>query len=186
MPAAKDPARCVLLLRAINVGKRQLPMAALREIAEALGFGAPKTHLASGNLIASVSGAPAAAAKRLEQSITEHFGFHSDVIVRDAARWQQYLRDNPFAEASASEPNRVMLLLANQAPVATAEALLRERAAPGETVRTVRDGLWIHFAHGIPASKLTPNFIDKCVGLPATGRNWRTVQALAGLLGTPE
>ena len=34
--------RYVMLLRAVNVGKRQLPMAALRELATQLGFGQPQ------------------------------------------------------------------------------------------------------------------------------------------------
>jgi uncharacterized protein (DUF1697 family) len=182
MPAAKTATRCVFLLRAINVGRRQLPMAALREIAGQLGFADTKTHLASGNLVAAIAGAPAAAAKRLEASITEHFGFHSDVIVRSAAQWAPYLGSNPFPEAAEAEPNRVMLLLANRAPAAEAEACLNERAAAGERVCTVGDGLWIHYAQSVAGSKLTPAFIDQCVGAPATGRNWRTVQALAGLL----
>jgi len=179
---ATTPKPSVMLLRAINVGKRQLPMAALRELGLSLGFGEPKTYLASGNLVARVPGDSAAAARQLEAAITEHFGFHSDVIVRSAAQWANYLPDNPFAQASAAEPNRVMLLLANPAPADQAEALLRERAAPGERIRHVRDGLWIHFADGVGPSRLTPAFIDKCVGAPATARNWRTVQALTAML----
>lgn len=173
---------CVMLLRAINVGKRQMPMAALREMAEAVGWNQPRTYLASGNLVAAVPGAVPAAARQLEAAITEHFGFHCDVIVRNAAQWAPYLADNPFTEASAKEPNRVMLLLGNQPPAAQAAALLRERAAPGESIAAVRDGLWIHFSEGAGTSKLTPAFIDKCFGAPATARNWRSVQALAEML----
>ncbi|HSW05468.1 DUF1697 domain-containing protein [Aquabacterium sp.] len=180
-PTSSAP-QCVMLLRAINVGKRQLPMAALRELAGTLGFAHARTHLASGNLVAQVSGASDAAAKRLEQAITEHFGFHSDVIVRSADQWLRYLADNPFAKASAAEPNRVMLLLAKQAPAAQAAARLSERAVAGERIQAVRDGLWIHFPEGLGTSKLTPNLIDKSVGAPATARNWRTMQALAQML----
>ncbi len=174
--------RSVLLLRAINVGQRQLPMAALRELAGQLGLAEARTYLASGNLVARVAGDPAAAARRLEQAITEHFGFHSDVIVRSAAQWAPYLADNPFADASATTPNRVMLLLANAPPAADAQARLRERAAPGESVTAVRDGVWMHFAGGVAKSRLTPAYIDKCIGAPTTARNWRTVQALAAML----
>jgi uncharacterized protein (DUF1697 family) len=176
---------CVLLLRAINVGRRQLPMEALRELATQLGMAEPRTHLASGNLLARVRGGPAAAAKKLEAAISEHFGFHTDVIVREGAAWPQYLQDNPFAEASAAAPNRVMLLLSHAAPAADAVERLRERAAPGEQIAAAGDALWVHYADSIHASKLTPAFIDKCVGGPATGRNWRTVQALAQLLAAP-
>jgi uncharacterized protein (DUF1697 family) len=174
--------RCVMLLRAINVGRRQLPMAALREMAASFGWQDPKTHLASGNLVVTVKGPPAAAAKKLEADIATHFGFHTDVIVRGAAAFATYLADNPFAAASEKEPNRVMLLLANGSPLVDCEARLRERMHADESVRVVRDGLWIHYAGSIPASKLTPTYVDKCVGSPATGRNWRTVRALDDLL----
>lgn len=176
--------RCVMLLRAINVGRRQLPMAALRELAVSFGWQEPKTHLASGNLVVTVKGSPAAAAKELEAEIATHFGFHTDVIVRGAAAFVTYLTDNPFAEASEKEPNRVMLLLANGSPAADCEVRLQERAHADESVCVVRDGVWIHYAGSIHASKLTPAYVDKCVGAPATGRNWRTVQALAALLGS--
>jgi uncharacterized protein (DUF1697 family) len=176
--------RCVMLLRAINVGRRQLPMAALRDMAASFGWQDPKTHLASGNLVVTVKGAPAAAAKKLEAEIETHFGFHTDVIVRTAAPFASYLEDNPFAKAAEKEPNRVLLLLANCAPAADCEARLRERMQADESVRTVRDGVWIHYAGSVAASKLTPAWVDKCFGSPATGRNWRTVQALAAMLET--
>lgn len=175
-------ARHVLLLRAINVGQRQLPMAALRELAQSFGWRQPRTHLASGNLVVGLPEAPPQAARRLEAAVLEHFGFHSDVIVRSAAQWPVYLARNPLAEAAEAEPNRVMLLLANQAPAADALARLRERAAPGERIEAADDALWFHFAAGAGSSKLTPSFIDRCVGAPATSRNWRTVQALQALL----
>jgi uncharacterized protein (DUF1697 family) len=176
--------RCVMLLRAINVGRRQLPMAALRDMAASFGWQDPKTHLASGNLVVTVKGTPAAAAKKLEAEIETHFGFHTDVIVRTAAPFVSYPKDNPFAEAAEKEPNRVLLLLANRAPAADCEARLRERMQADESVRTVRDGVWIHYAGSVALSKLTPAWVDKCFGSPATGRNWRTVQALAAMLET--
>ena len=173
--------RCVMLLRAINVGRRQLPMAALREMAASFGWREPKTHLASGNLVVTVKGSPAAAARKLEAEIATHFGFHTDVIVRTAAPFASYLEDNPFPEAAGKEPGRVVLL-ANGPPAADCEARLRERVNADESVRVVRDGVWVHYAGSVAASKLTPVYVDKCVGSPATGRNWRTVQALAGQL----
>ena len=173
--------RCVMLLRAINVGRRQLPMAALRDMAASFGWHDARTHLASGTLVVTVKRTPAAAAKQLEAEIATHFGFHTDVIVRTAASFAPYLNDNPFAEAAEKEPNRVMLLLANGTPAADCETRLRERMHADESVRTVRDGVWIHYAGSIAASKLTPAWVDKCVRSPATGRNWRTVQALAAL-----
>ncbi|MCA1750154.1 MAG: DUF1697 domain-containing protein, partial [Sphingomonadales bacterium] len=41
----------VVLMRAVNVGGRTLPMAELRALCEKLGFGNPQTYIQSGNLL---------------------------------------------------------------------------------------------------------------------------------------
>ena len=41
----------VALIRAVNVGGRQLNMADLKVLAESLGYGSPRTFIASGNLL---------------------------------------------------------------------------------------------------------------------------------------
>ena len=107
--------RCVMLLRAINVGRRQMPMAALRDMAASFGWEDAKTHLASGNLVVTVKGSPAAAAKKLGSEIATHFGFHSNVIVRrhgwTSRRRSWFLfpsskRDSP----AGASPGRVAVL----------------------------------------------------------------------------
>ena len=177
--------RCVMLLRAINVGKRQLPMVALREMATSLGFGDATTYVASGNLVVTVDEPPEVAARRLETKITEHFGFHTDVIVRTSAQWSKHLEANPFLKETAAEPNRVMLMVANRRPAAGAAALLSARAGSGERIEVVGDAAWVHFPNGLGVSKLTPAVIDKAIGAPTTTRNVRTARAIAELLTPP-
>jgi len=109
-------------------------------------------------------------------------GFPVDVIARRGLDWRRYLDDNPFAGQAATQPNRVMLLLANRAPAAGAVDAIRERAGTGELVHGVRDGIWIFYAEGAADTRITPAGIDKAVGAPTTSRNWRTVQALSALV----
>lgn len=127
----------------------------------------------------------ATTAKALEAAIEARFGFPVDVIARRADDWRAYLDDNPFLEQSATQPNRVMLLLANRAPAPGAVEAIRERAGTGEIVHGVRDGIWIFYAEGAADTKITPAGIDKAVGAPTTSRNWRTVQALAEMASAP-
>jgi uncharacterized protein (DUF1697 family) len=187
----------ILLLRGVNVGgHRKVPMVELRTLCGNIGFANVRTYLASGNVVADVpapgdasagkrAGADAAnAAKTLEQAIAAHFGFPVDVIARRGQDWRRYLDENPFAAQAETQPNRVMLLLANRAPAPGAVDAIRDRAGAGELVHAVRDGIWIFYAEGAADTRITPAGIDKAVGAPTTSRNWRTVQALSALVDT--
>ncbi|WP_157216742.1 DUF1697 domain-containing protein [Flavisphingomonas formosensis] len=169
----------VALLRAVNVGKRKMPMAELRALCAEIGFAEAKTYVASGNLVFSADGKAADFEHALETAIERHFGFVSEVIVRTPTALEHALADNPFAKAGEKEPNRVLLLFAKRKPAADAAARILERAQGREAVVAVGDMLWFHFPDGVGASKLTPSFIDRCVGSPATSRNLRTVSILA-------
>ncbi len=169
--------KTIILLRAVNVGGRKLPMAELRELCRAEGIDDIQTYIQSGNLICSAESS-AAIEKQLEMLIEKHFGFASEAIARTAKQWAVYAAGSPFADADA-RGNLVHLGLA-KAPLApdAAEKLI-ERATLGETIVVQGDALWIDFRQGVGESKLLPAFINKCAGSPVTMRNWRTVLKLA-------
>src|SRR3546814_7866311 len=77
----------IALLRAINVGKRQVPMKELRVLAEELGFTDARTYVASGNLIFAGKGGAGVVEEKLEKVISKRFGFRVEVIVRTADEW---------------------------------------------------------------------------------------------------
>ncbi len=176
----------IALLRAVNVGKRQVPMKELKALAGELGFADARTYVASGNLLFSGDGTANAVTRMLEEAISGRFGFPVEVILRTADEWTALMASNPFPEASEKEPNRVLLLLSKSPPPAEAAARLMERAQAGETVKAAGGALWFHFPAGAGTSKLTPAFIDKVCGSPTTGRNVRTVAKLAELAGVTE
>jgi uncharacterized protein (DUF1697 family) len=89
---------------------------------------------------------------------------------------------NPFPDATGIEPNRVMLLVSKAPPLTSAADDVQRRARDGERVRLTGDALWIHYPSGQGTSRLSPALIDRCIGSPATSRNWRSVLALADLL----
>jgi uncharacterized protein (DUF1697 family) len=177
--------KMVALLRGINVGgKRIVPMAELRAIAEKLGFGDVETYIQSGNLIFSGGGGPAAAERALEQAIEKRMGFFVDVLVREAATWKKYAAKTPFPDAAQARPNLLHLALCKQKPGPGALTLLRERATT-ERIELAGDALWIDFKDGVARSKITPALLDRAVGSCVTARNYKTVQILRDtLLGT--
>ncbi|MGV3481675.1 MAG: DUF1697 domain-containing protein [Sphingobium sp.] len=171
------------LMRAINVGKRQMPMKDLRALAETLGYEAPETYVASGNLIFGAKGAADAVATALEKAIEDRFGFFADVILRDARHWKTYRDANPFAADAAAIPKMVHLCLARAPLKSGLVEGLRERAQDGERIELVGDGLWVDFgSSGVARSKLTPAIFDRLAGSTVTARNWNTVQKLQDMI----
>jgi uncharacterized protein (DUF1697 family) len=174
--------RAAFLLRGVNVGgHRRVPMADLRSVAESVGLMEPRTYVASGNLVAGCEADVRAAATRLADALAERFGFAVDVVARDALAWARYAADVPFPDVDA--PNRVLLYVPRDPAPSEAVEALAARLGPGERAVATADGVWVFHADGAGRSKLTPAAIDAAFGSPTTGRNARTVAAIAGLLG---
>ena len=171
----------VALLRGINVGgNRKLPMAELRALAAGLGLEAPRTYVASGNLVFRSSLDGGALEKKLECAIADRFGFAVDVIVRSAAEWSRYRDSNPFPEESEATPNYVMLCLGKEAATDVQVEALRAKAADDEKVERRDDAIWIWFGSGAGRSKIGTGPAKAVV----TTRNWRTVLAIDEMLNT--
>ncbi|ATE63216.1 DUF1697 domain-containing protein [Rhizorhabdus dicambivorans] len=173
--------KTIVLLRAVNVGGRKLPMAELRDLCRADGFDDVQTYIQSGNLVLTAKSA-ADAEKRIEALIAKHFGFTSEAIARTARQWAAYAKGSPFADAD-ERANRVHLGLAKEPLNRDVAQKLAERAALGEIIEVRGDALWIDFREGVGESKLLPAFINKCAGSPVTMRNWRTVLKLDEMAG---
>jgi len=172
-------AKHIVLLRGINVGgHRRVPMAELRALAAAGGYGEVQTYLASGNMVLASDEPADVVEQRLEPLIAAQFGFAVDIVVRSAAQWTDYLRGNPFADESERTPNLVMLCVGKQAATDEHARALQSRAAGNERVVRQGDALWLYFGDGSGRSKMG-------VG-PATGiwttRNVRTVRSLADMV----
>jgi uncharacterized protein (DUF1697 family) len=191
VPAASDydggvSTMAIALLRGINVGgKKIVPMADLRRLAEKLGFEQVATFIQSGNLVFSSEMKPAQAEAALETAIESRFGFPVEVIVRTETQWRKYAAGSPFVEAQSERPKLLLLGLSKQRPKAGAAEALRKAAAAGERVEIRGDAIWIDFHTSIGQSKLTPAVLDRAVGSTVTARNWNTLQKLAEMAQRP-
>jgi uncharacterized protein (DUF1697 family) len=169
----------IALLRGINVsGRNKVPMRELCVLCAELGWEDVQRYIQSGNLVFKAGARAAKLETELEQAIERRFGLSIPIIVRPAAVWPDYVRDNPYPDASQNEPNLVMLALSKAAPKKDAAEKLQERAIGGERIVQVGDALWVHYAGGVAKSKLSPALFDRLVGSPVTARNWRTVLKL--------
>ncbi len=174
--------RYVGFLRAVNVGRRQTPMARVRSALEAGGYTEVQTYIQTGNvLVTSAVLSPERVAAQIQKVLTAEFGFDVPTIVRipsdlPALVAAVHALPDPFpggrtyAAFLASEPD------------AESRALLDAWAAPGEWARVV--GRHVVMRLGVPAheSTLTNAKIERYCGT-ATTRDLTVVRALADRWG---
>lgn len=175
--------RVACLLRAVNVGGRQLLMADLKRIAQDMGFHAPQTLLASGNLILGTTLTDAVTAERLAAALLGETGLTTDVLIRDAAQLHEVAAANPFRREAEEAPSRLVAMFLSANPPADLD-LLASACGGGEQVRAGPQCLYIHYPAGAGTSKLTNALIERRLALRGTARNWNTVGKLVTQLAT--
>lgn len=162
----------VALLRAVNVGGTgKLPMAALAQMCEAVGFGKVKTYIASGNVVFQSEGSEDQVRSAMEDQLHAYAGKSVGVIVRTAAEIADTLARNPFVDAPG---NRVMVLFVD-GPL-PADLLDGVTGIKNEQVRLGKRELFVFYPDGMANTRLR---------IPSekhgTARNINTVARLADM-----
>ena len=172
--------RWVALLRAVNVGGTgKVPMAALREHLGTRGFADVTTYIQSGNVVLSAGtfdDDPVAVARGVEETIAEHFGHRTDVLVRSAAQMQSVLAANPYGDA---DPAKVGVQFCTAEVSAEAVEWMRAKASENEQVVAIGTELYVFFGDGMGRSRLG----TARTGVVGTMRNLRTVTKLVQMSG---
>jgi uncharacterized protein (DUF1697 family) len=173
-----------LLYSIVLAPKRRVIMAELRDLALGLGFAAPRTLLASGNLIFEAEAEDARAVEaRLEPAFAERFGRRIEIIVRDGAEWGRLIRGNPFPAEAERVPSRVWARVM-RAPV---DAGLVERLEPyraaADRVAVVGGDLWVFLPDGVAGSRLASAMTPARTGGAGTFRNWNTLRKIGAAVG---
>jgi uncharacterized protein (DUF1697 family) len=114
--------RFVAFLRAVNVGKRRVSMARLRDELEGLGFSDVSTFINSGNAIFTSIGAAAKLEPKIEARLAEAFGFEIPTLLRTAKEVAKIVEREPFGDIGPHATHMVALLRA--APSAKAKAAI--------------------------------------------------------------
>jgi len=178
--------RYVALLRAVNVGKRQVPMARLRSLCEELGHTEVETLLQSGNVVFTAPKAKVADLEAdLASALKHEFGFAVPVLVRTGAQLDRVIDANPFAEQAKADGKSVHVAFASGPVKASLLADVdTERLAPDEFA-VGKDEVYLHYPNGSGRSKMVLQVFEKPLGLDLTGRNWNTVVKLRDLASAP-
>lgn len=169
--AGRNGRSYVALLRAVNLGKRQLKMEDLKRLAAELGLDRPRTFIASGNLLFASDAGEAELKSMLESALEKHMGAPVGVMIRTADEMTKVAAANPFADQPG---NRVVAIFLDEAPPKDfadhAKHVADERMAAG-----TRE-IYVHYPDGQGRSKLAIAAAAK-----GTARNMNTVAKLAEL-----
>jgi uncharacterized protein (DUF1697 family) len=86
----------VAFLRAVNLGRRKVPMKQLAEICEGLGYDDVWTHANSGNAVFDATGKRDAIERAVGTALEDALGFEVTTFVRTAAELRRALDVHPF------------------------------------------------------------------------------------------
>jgi uncharacterized protein (DUF1697 family) len=110
----------IALLRAVNVGRRTVPMGSLAEIFRDLGYDDVSTYINSGNVVFEASGGRAEVERTIEPALEDAFGFEVTTFVRTVGELTKILRVEPFEVADGDTYFVTFLKTAPSAEVARA------------------------------------------------------------------
>jgi uncharacterized protein (DUF1697 family) len=175
----------VSLLRGINLGARnKVSMPALREALVEAGFDDVRTYVQSGNVVTrSAHRSPARVAQQVREVVAERFDIDTPVIVRSPKQLAAVRAWNPFPEAAAADPKLVQVWhLSGPPDPAAVQALLAADVEP-DAFAAEGNEIVVHYAGGMHASKADRVLRRQSLGVDATARNWRTLNALCDMTG---
>jgi uncharacterized protein (DUF1697 family) len=170
----------VLMLRAVNVGARRVPMPALRELLAQAGYSGARTYLQSGNVVLDSDAPPDQLADEMRRLISEEFGFDVPVIVRTRSELEGVLDHNPFPDGERA-PTLYWVSFMDAALPAERVAWLAGRVADGEHFEVHGREIYAWLPEGVARSKLATAMAAPAKGITATARNWNSVLALSAM-----
>jgi uncharacterized protein (DUF1697 family) len=173
--------RRVLMIRAINVGgTAKLPMTELREVLAGLGATDVETYIASGNVVLSVPGDPAAFDRAVESALEARYGWWRDVISRTPQQVRAALAAHPF-EVIEPKFSYVSFLVGTPTPAGVASA--QELRTGDDRWQVIGDELHLRYAAGAGQPQLNADALHRRLGVAGTARNLATVEKLIALSG---
>jgi uncharacterized protein (DUF1697 family) len=175
--------RYVCWLHAVNLGSHnKVPMAWLREAAEADGFADVATYLQSGNLVLSAGTKDAAeVSRRVSDLIKSGLGLDVVATTRTRAELARVVKRNPMPERVVEPAKLHVSFLTGKPDPKGVAALDPDAFAPDRFMIDGRE-IYLWFPNGSGRSKLATFPWLKRVGVAGTARNWRTVLAVLDLL----
>lgn len=170
----------IAFLRAINVGGyRKIKMQDLRDMFEAMGFGNVRTYIQSGNVIFdSDESDPKLLSQSIEKKIHSKFGHEVPVMIRTRDQLKNIIDQNPF-KGQDDDPFMLYVTFFLETPSKEKQQELKALSSDIEKFDFVNGELFSLIDKETDQKpNFSNNFVEKLIGIPGTGRNWRSVNKI--------
>ncbi len=154
-------------------------MEELRNVYEILGLTHVETYVQSGNIVFdSEEENTIKLAKYIEAQIEQTFGFTTPVFIRSADDLQHIITGNPFLIRRNEDPTRLHVTFLYAFPADVRMHDVKNLNESGDEFFIQGQEIYLFCPNGYGRTKLNNNFFERKLNLPATTRNWKTVNAL--------
>ena len=156
-------------------------MQELTAVFERAGYLEVRTYIQSGNVVfKSARGRASEHSSQITQLIGERFGFAPHVMVISGSELAKAVRENPFKDAHRDHRCLHLFFLSEVPTNPELDSLTRcKRGREDFALKSCV--FYLYTADGFAQSALRSRF-ERCLGVLATGRNWRTVNELLRML----
>jgi uncharacterized protein (DUF1697 family) len=169
----------ISMLRGVNVGKNQMRMEELRLLYESLGFGDVRSYVQSGNVVFEHDDTDISKLRELiERSISKHFGFEAPVFVRTRDELRTVVENNPL---TGKDETKLHVIFLSNAPANFPLDELARAKDKAEDFACSGAEVYLFCPNSYGQTKLSNAFFERKLGVAATTRNWRTVNALLSM-----
>ena len=152
----------------------------LRDHFRQAGFENVRTYIQSGNVILQSKQIEAVLiSSEIADVISDNYGFKPSILSLPVEVLQQVIDDNPFQDA-IEDPKYLHLFFLQEPELDVDHTVLRALQTEKERYHVGQHAAYLHLPGGIWKSKLGAR-LEKCLGVAATARNWRTANKLLAL-----
>lgn len=156
-----------------------MPMAELRALMARIGFEGAQTYIQSGNLVFASDLDAVDLKKEVVAAVEGKFGFAPQLMLFSCADLEAALAANPFTEAKA-DTKSLHLYFMETVPSDPDLEQMNSLKSRSEAFELLDNIFYLHAPDGIGRSKLAAR-AEKLLGVPATGRNWRSATKILEL-----
>lgn len=173
--------RYVAFLRAVNLGRRRVPMATARDALERLGYGDVASFVNSGNLLFTSADQASGCEHAIRTELEDVFGFEVTTFVRTGAEVRALATDRPFGPVAPGHTHFVLLPLKRLSAQdkADVEAMSNDH---DEVVVIGRDVHWLIRSRSTETTLGPTRWTQALPGNPTTARNTTMMARLVAKL----
>jgi uncharacterized protein (DUF1697 family) len=174
----------VSMIRGINVGGKKVKMDRLKELYISLDFEDVKTYIQSGNVIfESIEYDSIKLSHIIEKRIAEVFNFDVKVLIRTKNEMKNVIDRNPFKKEDqkhiyvtflSDNPSEKLIIDLNQ-------IITEDMKNITDKYKVSKKEIYLFLPNGYGRTKLNNNFFENKLDIPATTRNWRTINKIVDI-----